>query len=730
MPDQSVHELAAKFGGQAVGNNPQPANGDVRSLAAQFGGTPVAGAPATPAANQTGYFSGTDEELIRQFGYDPKEIQGSFGYQLNKRLYGSGLQFLVDNPNREGLMRALTNMGLADLGKGVVDIARGPHQFATHVLNKFGAVSDADTKYIDLMNRIFEENFNRNITRGAPSTGLQIAGSAAVPGGRVSANAGRLRTAAETVALGAAGGASQPVNSGEDFFTEKAKQTAAGAVAAPVIGAVASGTGKMIGKTVNAIRGQMSPEARAVVEAGQKYEVPLTYGDITRKPGAQKHEVRMEEVPGLGMADFRQGQHDKARAAALKIAEDLKQAFKGQKPAAIQDIELAAKQGDDYARKILDQIRNAGDDPDRVMQAAIGLQDFRTKAEAEQLYNKIAYLVTKNGLAGDDVPLGGFRDALQWAMGDTASAVIKNKPVISLLREIEGSLAGDQPMTFDRARRLRSDLSRIIRSYRENENTIIGKEGVGYLERLRGALEGDMQEFVDQAGVPEIQAAARAADEYYKNSRVPFKDALLTYASNMNEPDQIFQLFIQAGKGDRAQKFYDAIDPRAQAALRYSMVQRAIEKATDETKDIFSPAKFSGYLNKLSEPYGVFFKGRDKWEMDGLRNVMSHVTRAGQYAENPPTGNRLLGGLVSLAAPGVLGGVATQNPTAAAAGFGLSAAVNVLSRFLLTTEPGKRYLLASSTLKPGSPAMQRLLDEISEKFPAVAGKAAGRETGR
>jgi hypothetical protein len=495
-----------------------------------------------------------------------------------------------------------------------------------------------------------------------------------------------------------------------------------------VVQTAATAVGRGAGKVINAVKNNLDPKYAGLVEEFRRRKIPFTYGDIARTPGAQRHEVLMEQVPFSGMPGLRQTQHDAARGEAEGVLSRLESAYKSIAPADIADLEAAAKAGDDHARRVLDQIRNAGDDPDRIIQASIGLQNFRTGKQAEQLYNRVEHLVLTNGLGDVDVPAGGIRDVVGWALNDAEGAVVKNKPAVNLLREIQGSIGATN--TFARLRRFHSDISRIIREHRENEHSIIGKEGVGYLERIRGAIEGDLQDFVDNSGVPEIQEAARAADEFYKRMRVPFKDAQLTAAASNTEPDQVLQRFLMEGKGDRAQKLYNALDPRAQAAVRYEMVQRAVDQAFDTKKGIFSPTEFAGYLEKQRKAYGIFFQGRDKWEMDGLRNVMEHIARAGQFMENPPTGNRWIGHMMNYGLPTAGATISKFSPEAGALVVGVPAAITGLSRFLLTTEPGKRFLLAGSAYKPGSKQMERLLETIGAQMAQAGGKAAGAQTGR
>jgi hypothetical protein len=248
----------------------------------------------------------------------------------------------------------------------------------------------------------------------------------------------------------------------------------------------------------------------------------------------------------------------------------------------------------------------------------------------------------------------------------------------------------------------------------------VGTEGTGILERLRGAVEKDMENFAQSNG-PELSTAWRNADRIYKTQVVPFKDRALASAMKSATPDEIFDQFMKRGREGRAANFYEALDPKGQAAVRLGFVENAMEKAMNpgqgDQAAIFSPGRFAKYLEDMRKPLGVALKGQDKWELDGLVKLMRHVERAGQFAENPPTGNRLM----QLAVGGGLAGAAKfVDPWAAVGAWGAART----AKALLTTPTGKRLLLAASELPVGSKVLQ---DLVENQLPKVLSRAATPE---
>jgi hypothetical protein len=734
--------LATKQAPAAAASAPSPAgtitltDPDKWMAAEGAGGNPrQRGLNVSPAAS--------DEQIIRSFGYDPTVIAKSPLYQQMKKSGGSIADILTD-PNRPAVKWAnnswLGNATLGntyDFGSKVVGAVEGAGQFAHHLFSSIGLAEPKDDPFIDLMLQVQKHDFVQNVRQGKPGPLAGTAGDLALwylmPGVAEAGPGAGLGTRIASGALnGAVAGADQPtdVSGSGDYWSRKAGQTGLGA-------AVGAGTAAVLGvgsKIVNAARGNVGAENADLIAAGKQHNVRLTYGDVTGNPIAQKGEVAMESVPLVGTAGTRAAQQTEAKAAADNVQQGLWDKFLDTEPGAFQDVQAAAQSGDQRARNLIDKLQNAGNDPDKVLQASIGLGDFRTRQTATELYDNVQKLVEKNNLG--DVPLTASAKALNSSLSELNAAKLPNRDVQTLLGQVRASVtpkaappAGPPPINiqdfqawqaaqkppasagndYGSIRQLVSDLGDRIRGYYEGSNAIIGEKGVGYLERVRNALQDDLSSFARTSSVPEVQQAGQVADEYYKTARVPYKDGMLAQASVTTEPDQIFQQFIKAGKGDRAQNFYNALDPKGQAAVRYDMMAKAVNDATVPSSGgpIFSPAKFTGSMSKLNDAYGVFFTGPDKWEMDGFKNLMAHVTRAGQFAENPPTGNRVI--------PALMGAGAVANPAIAAKVAGLTGLLKVA----MTTAAGRNFLLAASSLKPGTAAMENLVDRMTAR--AVTG---------
>lgn len=120
-----------------------------------------------------------------------------------------------------------------------------------------------------------------------------------------------------------------------------------------------------------------------------------------------------------------------------------------------------------------------------------------------------------------------------------------------------------------------------------------------------------------------------------------------------------------------------------------------MDKAFDETRNVFSPARFAQALERVEKAQGAFFRGPAKQEIEGFTRLMRHVERAGQYAENPPTDARTI--------PWLLGGTAALNAPLEAK----AAAVSGVAPCAVDDQRRQTFPAGVVRLDAGSPAMAK-----------------------
>jgi hypothetical protein len=420
------------------------------------------------------------------------------------------------------------------------------------------------------------------------------------------------------------------------------------------------------------------PSADAVIAAGKKHNVPVYFDDVTKSAFAKKLGVGAENVPLVGTSAGRARQGEAAKEAAKTVA---------------------ARFAEDVA-----------DDVPTVMQKGLEDQLNVFRGEAGKRYTHAAQLLDQ---AAEVVPTPRFvlairRELLnQKNLGSAA-----NKDVVALLQKYQQAPEGN----FTLARQLRSQLKGEIREfYRGGENKAIGEQGVERLREMREALEADMEDFATQAGGA-AHEAWKNADEFYKTNLLPFKERGFAELVKTAEPEKAWRyLMTQGGIESRVERMYNGLNDSGRAAVRSGVVADAMEHALGP-KGTFSPAKFAKYMEDHRPVIDKFFHGADKEEINGFTNLMRHVERAGQYMENPPTGQRLIGAMM-------IGSTALSlKPLLIGAGAAGG------TRVLFQTQRGRDLLLAASRLKPGSPGMNIMGNRIGRLM--VSGAATSYRQNR
>lgn len=467
----------------------------------------------------------------------------------------------------------------------------------------------------------------------------------------------------------------------------------------------------------NLVSGKLPAAVEELEATGKQHGINTLAGDLGPKGStAQDLSELAEKTPIINVKPNRKVQQAQAKNATEVIADKYKtdminESFGGPNGLAkIEKIANSAGPRSKAAAQLLEDVHNAGEDWNYILKTSGNAKLLQNKVHADKLYSKVGELSEGHGA----VDLGKTLSNLDTVLNELNELPNTNKKTIGLIEGFKNDLMekSSKPkglniprqLDFNKVRKIRSTISKKISDLRSGKNELVGQEGVAHLENIKSALDADLNKFATSNG-PELKNAWKEADLYYKNNVIPFKDRALVKALKAeSNADEIFKMFIKNGgaEGDfgtaRAAKFYKALDKKGQDAVRYGILKQASSNALDAT-GAFSPAKYATQLEKLAASRGVFFEGTAKAELDGLAKFMRHIERAGQI-KAPDTGVKTLPAIIAL------GAVQTGN----VASLGLS---TVALKWLVTSPIGKRLLLTSASLKPGTDAFLKNVEKIN-----------------
>lgn len=626
---------------------------------------------------------------------------------------GLGTRQFPDNMSQEDIKAAIANeqsFGASEepsalqklgvgFGAGLTNFGQGIKQLGLEGAEALGIVprgtSSDYTQQATAQQKEYEQTPIGSSGLGAVGKFLgQGAPFAALPYGAITGALGRLGGSA---AIGALAGGSSFVP--ED--SNRAYATAAGGLLGPVAEYGAPLLITPVTKGINAVTGRGIPEeAATLMGQSQQLDVPLYAQNVSSSPTVQRSAQLLSKVP-LGMTGALEAQQTAGRQAAQDYVLRAQQQMLDANPGVngLRKIEAAALDPNNKRYGAANQIlRSLNDESDpgftHLIQSSGNTQLLRKKMIADNYFNRV------ENLSGNNiVDLNNAKAAFQGTLDELSALPIANEGLKSDLAKVGDALV--KPLNFKGVRDLRSQLNNMISDYYSGNNAVIGKQGVGYLQKVSNALGQDVDSYMANAN-PQLKSAFDKANSFYQKNVIPYKYTALAKALKNQNPDQIYQSFIQNGLRDgKANILYGALDPKGQAAVRYGIISDAMANATDAQGNI-SLAKFVSALENRSGATGVFFKGSDAKQLEGVKNVLAHISGGRGLISMPETGVQNLPTILKI----LFGAGVATHPVATGAGaigaFGLQK--------LMTNPKGIRFLLASSTLKPGSPQMQKLID--------------------
>lgn len=455
----------------------------------------------------------------------------------------------------------------------------------------------------------------------------------------------------------------------------------------PLVKGGISGLGALGGK----VRGGINPQTMELARLSREHNVPLTVGELRNSTGVKTIETQLERVPIVGTRKFRQGQSEALKNAASNLVDTL---TKGTDDAGVtiqQSLLRNLQKGKDLAGKAYDQINTALGKEGVIDEIA----PSTTRQAAKELLAEYPDIFER-------LPSGTVKSKLQIITEDTAP---QQKTSSILNAQGEPISETVQPtMSFKDARALREQLGNYINRARKSAGAVGDKE-VRRLSILKSAIDEDIKSWAENTPNAEVNNAFRYANKVYQDNVAPFKDFIVKKATgDAFDTDLMAKTFIKNDRPQLASKLMGLLDEEGRAAVKHSVLKEALDVGLETKSDVpFSPAKFARKLENYGNTLRSIFTPEELKQVNGFVKLSRAAERAGQFAENPPTGLRAGDAGVYIGGTVLAVKALPVFATTATAIKGLSS--------LLTSEMGRKLLVKSYNLPPNSPAWQGVLKQ-------------------
>ena len=242
------------------------------------------------------------------------------------------------------------------------------------------------------------------------------------------------------------------------------------------------------------------------------------------------------------------------------------------------------------------------------------------------------------------------------------------------------------------------------------------------LRAIYGPVREDMIDFIKKTGerrdVDKFMVANKRLSETANELKMASLKSVLK--SGEQTPEVVNRLLF-GQKPSEIRQLYSGLTPAGRANARASILAQASDKAKFELQDgtkMFSPEKFNAEIKRLQPQIGVFFRGDDLKQVEGLSRVLNLTRRAGEAGVATATGQETVPFVAGSALQSFLGSFG--GTLAAAGGIGLTARI-------YESAPVRNLMMKLGTTKRGSAEeaaiVKRLLTTIQTQSEAIQSKA-------
>ena len=242
------------------------------------------------------------------------------------------------------------------------------------------------------------------------------------------------------------------------------------------------------------------------------------------------------------------------------------------------------------------------------------------------------------------------------------------------------------------------------------------------LRAIYGPVREDMIDFIKKTGerrdIDKFMVANKRLSETANELKMASLKSVLK--SGEQTPEVVNRLLF-GQKPSEIRQLYSGLTPAGRANARASILAQAADKAKFELQDgtkMFSPEKFNSEIKRLQPQIGVFFRGDDLKQVEGLSRVLNLTRRAGEAGVVTATGQEAVPFVAGSALQSFLGSFG--GTLAAAGGIGLTARI-------YESAPVRNLMMKLGTTKRGSAEEaaigKRLLTTIQTQSEAIQSKA-------
>jgi hypothetical protein len=341
-------------------------------------------------------------------------------------------------------------------------------------------------------------------------------------------------------------------------------------------------------------------------------------------------------------------------------------------------------------KKLSEQYGTPSDDE---IVASINRSTNKVKGAAGKRYEQII-----SDMGAQPIELKQTVLAIDDALNQYAKpGALKNEKVLGSLQQIKDQLlSGENDLQLLRQNRT------LFRELIKGEDTALPESAKRINDRVYQAMTNDMVDGVSTKLGPDTARKMREADAIYADEINSIKKTKLKSILEKGDvkPELATRMLFSTDRSE-FKGLYDSLDIKGRENARAAIVSRMFEKF-DTTE---SPEKFLSEAAKIKPQIGVFFKGEERKQLDGLINWLDSTRQATKASTVTSTGQQ---NFQVLAPSAVVGDIYTTGGIGVATVGSLGALAKVYE-----SKPVRSIMIRMASTPKNSPEFKRLSNELS-----------------
>lgn len=423
-----------------------------------------------------------------------------------------------------------------------------------------------------------------------------------------------------------------------------------------------------VGAGYRALKGSFSKlddTAKSAVNFAKEQDLPLMTTDVLPPNtfAGRSAQSLGEKIPLAGTGGAREAQQTARIEQIKKLAADY---------GVPDDAEIAKS-----VMRSTDKIKKAAGQRYDEIKAYMGIQPIPLNKTVQAIDDQIAQY-TRPGAVSDPKVINALNNFKQQiTSGDNNLELLRQNR--TLFREL---IKGDDVVLSDTAKRIN--------------------------EKVYRAMTDDMLSGVESKMGTQARTKLAEADSIYAREVNQIKNTKLKNILSKGDvkPEEATKMLFSADKSE-FETLYRSLDKAGRENARAAVINKAVT-AFDTTD---SPEKFLSAMNKLKPQVGVFFKGEQRKQLDGLINYLDYTRQAAKAPTLTNSGQQLFQLAPAAGAADVL--------TTGGAGIAATGSIGAMAR-VYESKPVRDILIRMSTVSKGSTQFERLSAELNRLITSGA----------